>query len=331
MSRPYHFTPDQARSPLDRQPPNPFPAGQPPSFKTNVNRAKTKRWVEAKSYSYDGDDWGDADEYDEYGGYDGPLAQQPTGLRQPGQGAGTVNEAERSYADPTSSASAGHHRTTSYDRGDEYRDFSSGSHMPPPGPSQINNMDGSSNASFSPTMTSPSGISPVVGAPHNQQYYAPGPPLHVQTNAPTYHQPQGGYGDLSSGTRQSSTTSWGQSPLAESTSTLDPQQRRDFTPSAMPQPLHTRSPWSVERWLLCRRVVSTSEEQHNRRPLPQESAGQAIQRSNCRSSVLPTSTSASRRNGKGAPVNGLIKTEYGFFDAPDRRGWGFCDFTEAEN
>lgn len=41
------------------------PAGQPPSFKTNVSRQKTKRWVNAKSYSYDGDDWGDSDEYED--------------------------------------------------------------------------------------------------------------------------------------------------------------------------------------------------------------------------------------------------------------------------
>ncbi|KAL9037874.1 MAG: hypothetical protein Q9214_005509, partial [Letrouitia sp. 1 TL-2023] len=61
-------------------------SGQPPSFKTNVNRAKTKRWVEAKSYSYDGDDWGDVDDYDEYGGYDDPPPPpRSTGLRQRGQ------------------------------------------------------------------------------------------------------------------------------------------------------------------------------------------------------------------------------------------------------
>lgn len=35
------------------------------SLKPNVNRAKTKRWVEAKQYSYDGNDWGDEDD-DEY-------------------------------------------------------------------------------------------------------------------------------------------------------------------------------------------------------------------------------------------------------------------------
>ena len=56
------------------------------NWKTNVNRAKTKRWVEAKSYSYDGDDWGEADEYGEYGGYDDEAAPaaapKPTGLRQ---------------------------------------------------------------------------------------------------------------------------------------------------------------------------------------------------------------------------------------------------------
>lgn len=69
--------------------------GQPSTFNTNVNRAKTKKWVEAKSYSYDGDDWGDADDYDEYGGYDEPEPEQvpvakPTGFRQRGQSASQV-------------------------------------------------------------------------------------------------------------------------------------------------------------------------------------------------------------------------------------------------
>ena len=66
--------------------------GQSATFNTNVNRAKTKKWVEAKSYSYDGDDWGEVDDYDEYGGYDelGPEpapTAKPTGLRQRGQSA----------------------------------------------------------------------------------------------------------------------------------------------------------------------------------------------------------------------------------------------------
>ncbi|KAL4975217.1 hypothetical protein BDW66DRAFT_74880 [Aspergillus desertorum] len=55
---------------------SPYARGNTPvSFKPNVNRAKTKRWVEAKKYSYDGDDWGE-DEYGEYE-YDGrPLEPQ---------------------------------------------------------------------------------------------------------------------------------------------------------------------------------------------------------------------------------------------------------------
>ena len=66
--------------------------GHPTTYNTNVNRAKTKKWVEAKSYSYDGDDWGDVDDYDEYGGYGEPEPEpaseaKPTGLRQRGQSA----------------------------------------------------------------------------------------------------------------------------------------------------------------------------------------------------------------------------------------------------
>lgn len=64
---------------------SPYPRGDsdtPLSFKTNVNRAKTKRWVEAKKYSYDGNDWGD----DEYGEYDDedeiPPLPQSTHLNQ---------------------------------------------------------------------------------------------------------------------------------------------------------------------------------------------------------------------------------------------------------
>ncbi|KAF4162974.1 hypothetical protein CNMCM6936_001402 [Aspergillus lentulus] len=54
--------------------------GTPISFKTNVNRAKTKRWVEAKKYSYDGNDWGD-DDYEEYD--DEPLPMpQPASFSQ---------------------------------------------------------------------------------------------------------------------------------------------------------------------------------------------------------------------------------------------------------
>ena len=140
-------------------------AYQPPqstSYKTNVNRAKTKRWVEAKSYSYDGDDWGDADEYDEYGADEEPQPQQkPTGLRQPGQSANqpsplsssvrvedqqALDTAKHGYgniggAPVTQSLPASKStelepqvtpnivRSNSFDRGDEKRAFSAASHQ----------------------------------------------------------------------------------------------------------------------------------------------------------------------------------------------------------
>ncbi|KAJ9257214.1 hypothetical protein DTO195F2_5556 [Paecilomyces variotii] len=64
----------RSASPLS---PSPI-AGQPISFKTNVNRAKSKRWVEAKSYSYDGDDWGSDDEYDDEEEEEPPVPPLPS-------------------------------------------------------------------------------------------------------------------------------------------------------------------------------------------------------------------------------------------------------------
>ncbi len=131
--------------------------GAPTSFKTNVNRAKTKRWVEAKSYSYDGDDWGDAEEYDDYDEPPPPIQSKPTGLRQRGQSAtqaaqvhnenhasaspterqGTVGAAHkqqhhgtRSATNPQSQLQFSLPRANSFDRGDERRAFSG------PGPHQ---------------------------------------------------------------------------------------------------------------------------------------------------------------------------------------------------
>lgn len=142
----------------------PPPGGQPTSFKTNVNRAKTKRWVEAKSYSYDGDDWGEVDDYDEYGGYDEPQPPpKPTGFRQRGQSAtqpapasrdtqsedyqtpgnnrqgyGNLagqpiapqqHQAIRSTTNPQPRMKGSIERSNSFDRGDDKRAFSAGIHQ----------------------------------------------------------------------------------------------------------------------------------------------------------------------------------------------------------
>lgn len=160
-------------------PPN--AGAQVPSFKTNVNRAKTKRWVEAKSYTYDGDDWGDADEYDEYGGYDEPPPPpKPTGLRQQGQSAHLVHQSphgsptdlyqrsmdtsrqgygnagpaqqygQRSATNPQPRIETAFGRSNSFDRGDEKRAFSAGG--------------------FQPGMTSP-GSAPRQQMPYNQDQH----------------------------------------------------------------------------------------------------------------------------------------------------------------
>ena len=132
-----------------------------PNFATNVNRAKTKRWVEAKSYSYDGDDWGDADEYDEYGGYNEPAPPppKPTGLRQRGQsttqssqlpfqhqppsqsdgrrGYGGLGgqpvvqppQGIRSATNPQPRIDTNLKRSNSFERGDEARAFSAGGYQ----------------------------------------------------------------------------------------------------------------------------------------------------------------------------------------------------------
>ncbi|KAF3480010.1 uncharacterized protein GIQ15_06986 [Arthroderma uncinatum] len=54
------------RSPSGGQNPNsPWSTAQTIDLKTNVNRQKTKRWVNAKTYSYAGDDWGDSEDDEE--------------------------------------------------------------------------------------------------------------------------------------------------------------------------------------------------------------------------------------------------------------------------
>lgn len=88
-------------------------AGQPPptgkqplSFKTVPGRNKTQKWQQAKTYNYDGDDWGGYDPYDEYG-HDAVPTTTPPPPSQP------------QYV-PQSRP----HRAPSFDQGDERRTFS---------------------------------------------------------------------------------------------------------------------------------------------------------------------------------------------------------------
>ncbi|KAK8023828.1 hypothetical protein PG993_011894 [Apiospora rasikravindrae] len=64
---------------------SPMTPSTPSAYQTNINRTKTRKWVEAKVQNYDGDDWGD--DYDDEEPEEPPPPTKPTGLRQPGQGA----------------------------------------------------------------------------------------------------------------------------------------------------------------------------------------------------------------------------------------------------
>ncbi|EUC46144.1 hypothetical protein COCMIDRAFT_4767 [Bipolaris oryzae ATCC 44560] len=120
MAGPFRFQ-EEARSPLDRSA-SPFSAGQPVSFKTNVNRSKTKKWVQAKKNAYDGDDWGDYDEYDEYGVNQEPQNAQPPAQRYYAQ---RTEQPSRSFTDPSLQAPLPKARRNSFERGEEQRAFSS--------------------------------------------------------------------------------------------------------------------------------------------------------------------------------------------------------------
>lgn len=176
-------------------------SGPPTSFKTNVNRAKTKRWVEAPSYSYDGDDWGDADDQDDYNDSPTPAPPKPTGLRQRGQSA--ANPAQdpsqshqgpphgvRSVTNPQPQQNYTPARSNSFDRGDERRVFSgpglqqnfSGATEPAPrssfsqaGPIQaIAQQDPSQRATSLETSNQPApDQNPSFGVPPNQGLPAP--------------------------------------------------------------------------------------------------------------------------------------------------------------
>ncbi|KAI0130440.1 hypothetical protein BJ170DRAFT_315282 [Xylariales sp. AK1849] len=93
---------------------SPMNPGTPNSavYQANVNRTKTRKWVEAKTQNYDGDDWGndfdDEDDDDE----NEPPPPKPTGLRYPGQTAPVIQNqppiSQSSRASSQPAAAFGH-------------------------------------------------------------------------------------------------------------------------------------------------------------------------------------------------------------------------------
>ncbi|PNS19701.1 FAM50 family protein [Sphaceloma murrayae] len=149
MSRPpYNFADERPQSPFDR-PTQQSPSGQPPSFKTNVNRNKTRKWAEAKQHNYDGDEWGGFDPYDEYGNYD-----DPAGPSKP-------------------SAQKSHMRQHSFDKGEERRAFSAG--MAPSGQQQRGYAPSQQPYADRPRTASQDGSSTGSRREFSQPAYAPAP------------------------------------------------------------------------------------------------------------------------------------------------------------
>ena len=258
----------------------PSAGGQPTSFKTNVNRAKTKRWVEAKSYSYDGDDWGEMDEYDEYGDYDEPAPPpRPTGLRQRGQSAsqepqGAFNLQQESYGGPPDNRKRGYgdmgpqvpvqpygirsvtnpayndpelNRSNSFDRGDERRAFSAG----PVHPGTVSPQPGSRIAPSYPQNQSAADqkIMGSVQPQYDHQNTPPHPASQPQSRTSIEGQrrtveqatvPLGNYRGVSYSEQQRQPSMGSRTQSMTSNTSLDFHNRRDFSPSAMPPPLQTR-------------------------------------------------------------------------------------------
>ncbi|KAL9127248.1 MAG: hypothetical protein Q9217_003828 [Psora testacea] len=254
-------------------------ASQPTSFKTNVNRAKTKRWVEAKSYSYDGDDWGDIDDYDEYSGYqDPPPPQRPTGLRQHGQSASKLPEehfgqeiyqspvsqddprsssrgatglqqqlGSRSVTSPSPQHQANVQRPGTFERGDERRAFSAG--MSTQGTSstskQMHPPISQGHNLQGPTFQT---VSTHPDRPLQPQLGPTRPPVQIPNQRSVEDHLRFGGQQQSMGTNvhdvqpqdQTRVPSGGsRTQSLNSDYPLDFHTHRDFSPSAMPPPLQT--------------------------------------------------------------------------------------------
>lgn len=87
------------------------------SYKTNVGRSVTKKWREANQISYDGDDWGDDDEYEE-----SIPVSAGSGSHQRWDPPPNVYSSNRSVTNPSPSRVGAR---ASFDRGDDRRAFSS--------------------------------------------------------------------------------------------------------------------------------------------------------------------------------------------------------------
>ncbi|RDW76978.1 hypothetical protein BP6252_05031 [Coleophoma cylindrospora] len=206
-------------------------SGTPTSYRANVNRQKTKKWVDAKTVDYGGDDWGDDDDY--YNPPPPPISKL-AGPRQQAQAimSPVGNSDKKGYGDLSQTPDF-RGRSNSFDADDEKRNFSS-STMPQ---QQI------------PAVRS-SQLAPIAAEKSSRA--ASGPPaLHISTQQPPMNRLQTATQIVSPQSESPhppipvSTDSSSKSvvsPISDSrNSSVDFQTRRDFSPTAVPPPLAPRA------------------------------------------------------------------------------------------
>ncbi len=312
----------------------PNPGDQPPTFKSNVNRAKTKKWIEAKSYSYDGDDWGDVDDYDEYGGYEDPpdlppLAPRNTGLRQRGQSASQPveqggpsvqqspygelgysqpqqSQAERSFTQPPQLTAV--QRQNSFEPDQERRAFSSGppqlsGQKPAPGPYAAPTAQNKpSGQDFQPSQSRMNQMGPTYNQPSPNMGPRPG----VEDKARYAGQasnPSGPYRGPPSPQRSlQPNTETRESSMASNNSSVDFHNRRDFSPSAMPQPLQPKgSPSPSQAGGRPPRTSSLTQDNAPQLPFPTQSPAMTSTVDTANVQQTQRDRASSSQSNKGLP------------------------------
>ncbi|OAP58110.1 hypothetical protein AYL99_07200 [Fonsecaea erecta] len=144
---------------------NPYGTGK---YKTNVGRAISKKWKDLRQVNYEGDDWGDDEEFDE------PQPVSADNPRHPAWAAqSNMSPPNRSFTNP-SPPQAG--QRPSFDRGDERRYVSSSAGF---------------ESAYPTTQRSPF-PEPQHDDDHSGPYYGMQPPLRLNTQAPS-PMPPGGF------------------------------------------------------------------------------------------------------------------------------------------
>ncbi|EPE25146.1 hypothetical protein GLAREA_11727 [Glarea lozoyensis ATCC 20868] len=254
MARPFPTTFD------DGSPMSPQSAGgsnTPISYRADVNRKKTTKWTQAKAVDYGGDDWGDEDDYGY--GYEDPAPQapvsKPTGLRQQGQVLPNQPKSEQFSVDSKKAygqlpgipgaTNNPRERSNSFDAGEE-RNFSNATiRQPSPAPraahtsgpatrfSQITGLPSTRDPSGPPPLSISTQSTPTTGLRKASQTITPvaevsSQDIPVRSIEPTH--------------QVSSNPASAMTPGSDTrTPSSDFQARRDFSPSAMPQPLSARA------------------------------------------------------------------------------------------